>query len=1080
MKKLLIANRGEIAVRILRAANDMGIATVAVFSNDDAAALHVRLADESRVLSGAGAAAYLDGDALVGVARETGCDALHPGYGFVSENATFARACESAGLTFVGPAPETLDTFGDKGRARALARERGIPIPAGTFGATTLDEAEAFLRDLGPGGAVMLKAVVGGGGRGMRLVRDPNELATAFERASSEASSAFGNGELYVERVVADARHVEVQIAGDGTGAVTHLFERECSVQRGHQKLVEIAPAPHLIADVCDRLYAAALTLARAVAYRNLGTFEFLLDHDGSFVFIEANARLQVEHTVTEEITGIDLVRLQLALAGGASLAELDVERRRGIPRGHSLQARVNMETMDRAGNARSTGGTLTAFEIPSGPGVRVDTFGYVGYATNPLFDSLLAKVIVTTESPAVEDVVAKASRALREFRIDGVETNRNFLLALLARPEVRAGRATTTFVHDHIAELVVDDPASAHFEDADGASPTFAVRAPLSGRVVGVEVEPGARVRTGTQIAVIDAMKMEHVIVAMEPGIVAQVNVVAGEIVFADRVLAVVQRVAGDAADDVPADVHDPTAIRPDLAETIARHRILADAARPAAVARRRKTGQRTTRENIAQLCDDGTFVEYGGLALPAQRRRRTLDDLIETGQADGLVAGTGDINGTHVTTDRARCMVLAYDYTVMAGTQGAANHRKMDRLFTLAERYRMPIVLFAEGGGGRPGDIDHLGVAHLDVMTFAAYGHLSGLVPRIGIVSGRCFAGNAALLGASDVIIATANATIGMGGPAMIEGGGLGVFTPEEVGPMAMQVPNGVVDIAVADEIEAVDVAKRYLSYFQGPIASWSCADQTALRNVVPENRLRVYDVRHVVEMLADDDSVLEIRTGFGRSVITAFARVEGRPFGILASNPAHLGGAIDADAADKGARFMQLCDAFSIPLLFLCDTPGIMVGPDAERTGLVRHAARLFVTAATLTIPFFTIVLRKGYGLGAQAMAGGSFHAGFFTVSWPTGEFGAMGIEGAIRLGYRKELDAVTDPLERKALFDRMVADAYREGKALNTASYLEIDDVIDPAESRRWIRSGLDLTDLYYAKPDEKRRTVVDAW
>jgi acetyl-CoA carboxylase carboxyltransferase component len=295
-----------------------------------------------------------------------------------------------------------------------------------------------------------------------------------------------------------------------------------------------------------------------------------------------------------------------------------------------------------------------------------------------------------------------------------------------------------------------------------------------------------------------------------------------------------------------------------------------------------------------------------------------------------------------------------------------------------------------------------------------------------------------------------------------------------------MAMQVPNGVVDIAVADEIEAVDVAKRYLSYFQGPIASWSCADQTALRNVVPENRLRVYDVRHVVEMLADDDSVLEIRTGFGRSVITAFARVEGRPFGILASNPAHLGGAIDADAADKGARFMQLCDAFSIPLLFLCDTPGIMVGPDAERTGLVRHAARLFVTAATLTIPFFTIVLRKGYGLGAQAMAGGSFHAGFFTVSWPTGEFGAMGIEGAIRLGYRKELDAVTDPLERKALFDRMVADAYREGKALNTASYLEIDDVIDPAESRRWIRSGLDLTDLYYAKPDEKRRTVVDAW
>jgi acetyl-CoA carboxylase carboxyltransferase component len=421
-----------------------------------------------------------------------------------------------------------------------------------------------------------------------------------------------------------------------------------------------------------------------------------------------------------------------------------------------------------------------------------------------------------------------------------------------------------------------------------------------------------------------------------------------------------------------------------------------------------------------------------------------------------------------------------MAYDYTVLAGTQGAANHRKMDRLLGLAERHGLPIVLFAEGGGGRPGDVDVLGVAHLDVMTFSSWARLSGLVPRIGIVSGRCFAGNAALLGASDVIIATADASIGMGGPAMIEGGGLGVFAPDEVGPLSIQVPNGVVDIAVDDEPQAVVAAKKYLSYFQGPLADWSCSDQERLRGAIPENRLRVYDVRDVLHTLADTESVLELRPEFGRGMVTALARVEGVPLGVIASNPLHLGGAIDSDGADKAARFMQLCDAFSLPLLFLCDTPGIMVGPDAEKTGLVRHAARLFVNAASLSVPFFTIVLRKGYGLGAQTMAGGSFHAGFFTISWPTGEFGAMGFEGAIRLGYRKELEAAQDPAERQALYERMVAAAYEDGKALNTASYLELDDVIDPADSRRWIRNGLQMTDLKFGAGRPKRRSVVDTW
>ncbi|MFI5364965.1 MAG: acyl-CoA carboxylase subunit beta, partial [Candidatus Binatia bacterium] len=479
------------------------------------------------------------------------------------------------------------------------------------------------------------------------------------------------------------------------------------------------------------------------------------------------------------------------------------------------------------------------------------------------------------------------------------------------------------------------------------------------------------------------------------------------------------------------------------------------------------------------ADLCDPGTFVEYGALQVAAQRQRRSIEDLIENTPADGLVAGIGRVNGDRFDEARSRCVVMSYDYTVLAGTQGFQNHRKKDRMFELAERLRIPVVFFTEGGGGRPGDTDAPGVAGLDCMAFYLFGGLSGLVPLIGINSGRCFAGNAALLGCCDVVVATANSNIGMGGPAMIEGGGLGVFRPEEVGPMSVQVPNGVVDIAVKDEAEAVQVAKQYLSYFQGSIAQWECADQRLLRGTIPENRLRVYDVRRVIETLADTGTVLELRRHFGNGMITAFIRIEGRPVGVIANNPRHLSGAIDSPGADKAARFMQLCDAFDIPILSLCDTPGIMVGPEVETTALVRHACRMFVIGASVSVPSFTIVLRKGYGLGAQAMAGGSFKAPLFTVAWPTGEFGGMGLEGAVKLGFRKELAAVEDPAGRKQLFDHMVARAYEHGKGLNMASHFEIDDVIDPAESRQWIVSLLNSVPPPVPRT-RKKRPCVDTW
>lgn len=583
-------------------------------------------------------------------------------------------------------------------------------------------------------------------------------------------------------------------------------------------------------------------------------------------------------------------------------------------------------------------------------------------------------------------------------------------------------------------------------------------VTAPMQSVVVRIAVGQHDSVKKGQTLVILEAMKMEHVIAADRSGVVTAIQVKEGATIKKGTTL--LRMEATDAQDDASESEAslDLDRVRDDLAALVERLDKGLDENRPEAVARRRKTGQRTARENVADLVDEGTFVEYGALTIAAQRQRRSVPDLIARTPADGLVAGLGDVNGSELDGD-TRCVVMSYDYTVLAGTQGTMNHYKKDRMFELAETLRAPVVLFSEGGGGRPGDTDGTQVAGLDCRAFQYFAELSGLVPLVGVNSGRCFAGNAALLGCCDVVIATKNSNIGMGGPAMIEGGGLGVFAPEDVGPSDVQADNGVIDVLVEDEAEAVAVAKKYLSYFQGVRKEWACADQRVLRTAVPENRLRVYDVRPVLHAMTDADSVLELRAGFGHAMITALARVEGRPIGVIANDPAHLGGAIDGDAADKASRFMQLCDAFDLPILFLCDTPGFMVGPDVEATAMVRRAARMFVVGASLTVPFFTIVLRKGYGLGAMAMAGGSFKGPNFTVSWPTGEFGGMGLEGAVKLGYRKELEAIEDPVQREQAFQNMVKMAYDIGKATNMAAQFEIDAVIDPVESRRWILSAL---------------------
>lgn len=592
---------------------------------------------------------------------------------------------------------------------------------------------------------------------------------------------------------------------------------------------------------------------------------------------------------------------------------------------------------------------------------------------------------------------------------------------------------------------------------------------------VVRVAVDLHESVKNGQTLVILEAMKMEHVVAADRSGVVAAILVKEGATINKGATLLRIEEGEVQEHEGESEAAVDLDAVREDLASLRARLGAGLDENRPEAVARRRKTGQRTARENVADLVDEGTFVEYGALTIAAQRQRRSLPDLIAKTPADGLVAGLGNVNGLELDGD-TRCIVMSYDYTVLAGTQGTMNHHKKDRMFELADTLHVPVVLFSEGGGGRPGDTDGTQVAGLDCRAFQYFARLSGRVPLVGVNSGRCFAGNAALLGCCDVVIATGNSNIGMGGPAMIEGGGLGVFAPEDVGPSEVQTKNGVIDVLVEDEAEAVAVAKKYLSYFQGVRKEWSCADQRVLRAAVPENRLRVYDVRRVIDVMADSDSVLELRAGFGHAMITALGRIEGQPIGMLANDPTHLAGAIDGDAADKASRFMQLCDAFDIPILFLCDTPGFMVGPDVEESAMVRRAARMFVVGASLTVPFFTIVLRKGYGLGAMAMAGGSFKASNFTVSWPTGEFGGMGLEGAVKLGYRKELEAIEDPKQRAQAFQNMVTMAYEIGKATNMAAQFEIDAVIDPVESRTWIMRALNAAPPSTKTPTPKRPCI----
>jgi len=1068
MVKVFVANRGEVALRLVRAARDLGLETIVPILSDS----DIVRGSEGVQLQGKGAPAFLDIPQLVSAAIDSGAGIVLPGYGLLSESAEFAEALRVKGIEFAGPSSAALRLFGDKVKSREFAVKCGVPVVPGRKVGSP-DEVKKFFVENGEM-PVMIKAANGGGGKGMRKVTRVNEVAQAFERCANEAKTFFGTGELLVESFVEDAKHVEVQIVADSHGSVRAFGTRDCSVQRGNQKLVEIAPCPSLSKNAEAKLENFALLMARKIEFSGLGTFEFLVNERlGTFYFIECNPRLQVEHTVTEEVFDIDLVQAQIRIAQGWHIE--DTFRSQYYVQGFAIQLRVNTETMNETGNAKPQFGIVKTLDFPAGKGVRVETAARVGYKPSQHFDSLFAKIIVTGSNFTM--ALGRAQNALKELRLTGLKTNQSFLLACLEHREFQDNALlSTSFVTNNIKQLL----KASDFHEASlstsinitNIAKTFrkpvagegSIVAPLSAEIVEVAVQPEDVVEIGDKIAVLQAFKMEHLVQAPFRGKVSRMFYQKGELIEEGTVLLDLERsdeVSGPgkgAQSSIDLDSYR----RDDLDALFKREAILDDDFRRDAIEQKRHSkGRRGAMENVNSLVDEGSFVELGRLAIAHQEGRRKLGDLVEQTQRDGIIAGIGMIDGE-------QCAITTYDYLVLAGTQGHRGHMKKDRLYELALKWKLPLVVLTEGGGGRPSDFGAVGksTAGLNISTFRLLAECQDRV-RIGLASGYNFAGNAMLLGMCDCIIATKDANIAMAGPAMVEFAGQGEkVNPGELGPAMQHFKNGVVHFMADNEEHAVEISKKCLAFFtkrtmENPMTS---VDQRILRTLVPENRKRAYDVRPIVHALADTNSLLEWSSAFGAGLVTAFARVGGRSLAMIANQPLHLGGALDGEACAKGATFLRMCDRLGLPVLSLIDTPGFIVGQEFEKTGLVKHCSDFFLASSQLSVGIMSIVLRKCYGLGAMAMSAGAIqNKSVFSVGFPSSEFGGMGLEGAVALTFRKELNAIKDEKERQELFEKLVQKMYDRGGAEATANDFAIDDIIDPKDTRKWILKFLEVVE-----------------
>ena len=1115
-KRVLIANRGEIAIRIAKAASALGMESLSVYAPADSLSLHTRLTTEARRIGhddGDPLSAYLDAEALVDTAVENGCDCVHPGYGFLSENPHLAQLCADAGLRFIGPSPEVLALFGDKVRARELARAAGIPVISGSDEPLATPEAAAELAQ-SLGYPVMLKACAGGGGRGMRAVESAADVEAAFESCRREAQVAFGDGRLFMERLLPRPRHIEVQVLADTGGNVVHLHERDCSIQRRNQKVVEVAPAAALADATRKKLLADAIRLARTAHYVNAGTVEFLVvPETGEYYFIECNPRIQVEHTVTEQVTGVDIVEAQFRIAAGESLHALGIgdQKAVGAPRGFAVQARVV---------ARGAG-AISAYKEPSGPGVRVDASGYAGYAPPPQFDPLLAKVIgVSNSTASFESAVDRTLRALEEFHIAGLPTNLAELRGILSHPEVRGGDARTSLLAEAPPVAPPDSTASdtiglldrqaalhggmaailgpgANRPGLAAADGQRAVECPIAGTVVECRATPGIRVAPGDTLLVVSAMKMETVIAAPCAGIVAALESLSpGESVAAGQVVALVSPTSTETVEHLGADTADGTwaPLLDDIRtmQGLALKRLAPGSTDPGVV-RQRSRGKLTCRERIDLLLDDDTFREVGSIAGFA-----SYDDagqIVDFTPANH-VGGWGKI-------DTRSVLVCADDFTSRGGHADGAIGAKSRQFDQLALEMRVPSVRLLDGssGGGSVAAMVPAQKKEGESTAKESTGAIKAGRPRVAGGGGSYLPGHLGstmyteqlstvpvvnmLLG-SVVGIGAAKAVLGhfsvmvrdiaqlfvAGPPVVIHAMGYDI-SKEELGGWHIHCRNGSVDNLAETEEEAAAMARRFLSYLPSsvyeapPVLSPNPDDPPERREeelfaLIPRTRTTTFDIRKAIRLMADVDSFFEIGPLWGTDQVAGFVRCNGHPLGVIASDSQHPnGGALTADGCTKLTRHLDLCDLFHLPILNLVDNPGFAVGLEHELAGTIRRGGEWMIAFSQVGVPIFTVVMRRSFGVAGNNYATPRSQPSV-RVAWPAADVGGIPPEGGIEAAYKRQLAESDDP---EALRAELMARIESARGPVGPLSRFQMEEMIDPRDTRKmvceWIETAYKL-------------------
>ncbi|MBT3897194.1 MAG: ATP-grasp domain-containing protein [Gammaproteobacteria bacterium] len=1128
-KRVLIANRGEIAIRIAKAARGLGMESVSVHAAVDHLALHTRCTTETKLIGSPedAVAAYLDIQALIQVAKETGCDCVHPGYGFLSENADFAAQCAEAGLTFIGPSAGVLSSFGDKVLARELALSLDIPIvPGSEEPLLSAKDAVVVARNIGY--PIMLKASAGGGGRGMRVVESEEEMADAFERCSSEATAAFGNGAIFIEKLVVSPRHIEVQILADSTGNVVHLHERDCSVQLRNQKVIEMAPAFGLDETLKNRMLTDAVKLVKAVSYVNAGTVEFLVrPESGEYYFIECNPRIQVEHTVTEQVTGIDLVETQFQLAAGESLESLGLGTQLavGSPRGFALQARVV---------AQSTG-TITAYKEPSGYGVRVDACGYAGFTPPPQFDPLLAKIICSSGSrSSFLSAVDRAIEAIDGYQVTGVMTNLHQLKNILSHAGFRSGDARTTLLNDspelssadttgkasdqmalleqQVQSLggsvagpgkVTPPPMKTLMAELDIAEDEEGVACPMDGSVLEVCVAEGDEVAAGTNLVVMTAMKMETAVTAPCAGVVRSMQQLkVGDTVVTGQVMLVLSKTEGAGEGLVhvlkPDDTWRPMLDEVNTLRRLAIERLKPDSKDPGVV-RQYSRGKLTCRDRVLLLLDKDSFREVGSIAGFASYDEHGE---IAAFTPANSIGGWGEVNSRTL-------IVCADDFTSRGGHSDGAIAAKSGYLDRLSIEMRMPSIRMLDGssGGGSVASMVPAQKKEGDSNAKESQGAISAGKPRVAGGGGSFLPGHLGstmyteqlatvpvvnLLLGSVVGLGAAKAVLGhfsvmvrdiaqlfVAGPPVVSHAVGYDITKEELGGWHIHCTNGSVDNLAETEEEAVVMTKQFLSYLPSsvyeapPIKEPDPADpvdrwEEELFTLISRKRVTTFDMRRAITLMADKNSFFEIGGLWGTDQITGFVRFNGHPLGVIASDSRHVnGGALTADGCDKLKRHLDLCDLFHIPVLNLIDNPGFAVGVEHEIAGTIRKGGEWMVAFAQVKVPIFTVIMRRSFGVAGNNFATPRAAASMRVV-WPATDAGGIPPEGGIEAAYKRQLAEAEDP---EALRAELYARIESARGPVGPLSKFQMEEMIDPRETRRYVCEWVKMAYGVVSQPGE---------